>query len=343
MDETLDVLAAHGIAGMTGILFIGFFAQESWNGVADGLLYGNADQLGDQALAASRRPAYAFAMTFVILRVIGLVMPLRATEREEALGMDVVQHGEEAYATGEGAILVTPEAVAQTDGDRLERPRKAPVVLRVGLVALDLPAAGDREALVDGDARRVVAVLHRVSAADQHRPARAVGAGLLRVDLVLVARVVREEDALADVALAELQAERGTGQGDREDGQRERELAHAAKLPEPGGRGRAPSAPAGAPRCSVAGRAGRSSDRAVALLRIPSVRLAAVLLFILAAVVSGALLAAPRDDDPMPRRAPRRRRRARLSRRRAPRRRRYRPPPPSGHPHGRRECRGADA
>ena len=36
-------------------------------------------------------------------------MPLRATEREEALGMDVVQHGEEAYATGEGAILVTTE------------------------------------------------------------------------------------------------------------------------------------------------------------------------------------------------------------------------------------------
>jgi len=38
------------------------------------------------------------------------LMPLRATEREEALGMDVVQHGEEAYATGEGAILVTPES-----------------------------------------------------------------------------------------------------------------------------------------------------------------------------------------------------------------------------------------
>ena len=36
-------------------------------------------------------------------------MPLRVTEREEALGMDVVHHGEEAYATGEGAILVTPE------------------------------------------------------------------------------------------------------------------------------------------------------------------------------------------------------------------------------------------
>jgi ammonium transporter, Amt family len=53
-------------------------------------------------------PAYAFAMTFLILRGLALVMPLRATEHEEAVGMDVVQHGEEAYATGEGAILVAP-------------------------------------------------------------------------------------------------------------------------------------------------------------------------------------------------------------------------------------------
>jgi Amt family ammonium transporter len=110
VDETLDVLAAHGIAGFTGILFIGFFAQASWNGVSDGLVYGNAAQLGDQALAALAAPAYAFVATFVLLKVIGLVMPLRATEREEALGMDVVYHGEEAYPTGEGAILVTPEA-----------------------------------------------------------------------------------------------------------------------------------------------------------------------------------------------------------------------------------------
>ena len=54
MDETLDVLAAHGIAGLTGILFIGFFAQLSWNGVSDGLFYGDAGQLGWQAIAARR-------------------------------------------------------------------------------------------------------------------------------------------------------------------------------------------------------------------------------------------------------------------------------------------------
>ena len=40
-------------------------------------------------------------------------MPLRATEREEAIGMDVIQHGEEAYVTGEGAILVPPDAAAE--------------------------------------------------------------------------------------------------------------------------------------------------------------------------------------------------------------------------------------
>ena len=109
VDETLDVLAAHGVAGFTGILFIGFVAQVGWNGVSDGLLYGNAAQLGDQALAALAAPAYAFGMTYVLLRVIGLFTPLRATAREEALGMDIVAHGEEAYATGEGAILVDAE------------------------------------------------------------------------------------------------------------------------------------------------------------------------------------------------------------------------------------------
>jgi len=113
VDETLDVLAAHGTAGFFGILFIGFFAQASWNGVSDGLFYGNAAQLGDQALAAFAAPAYAFVMTFVLLKLIGAVMPLRASDREEAMGMDVVQHGEEAYVTGEGAILLLPDDVGK--------------------------------------------------------------------------------------------------------------------------------------------------------------------------------------------------------------------------------------
>jgi Amt family ammonium transporter len=117
VDETLDVLAAHGTAGLIGILFIGFFAQEVWNGASDGILYGNAGQLWDQAKAALAAPTYAFVATFVLLKAIGAVMPLRASDREEAMGMDVVQHGEEAYVTGEGAILLLPD-----DGDKVAVP-----------------------------------------------------------------------------------------------------------------------------------------------------------------------------------------------------------------------------
>ncbi len=119
VDETLDVLAAHGVAGFTGILFLGLVAQVGWNGVTDGLFYGDAGQFWSQAVAAIVTPAYAFIATYVLLKLVGAVMPLRATEHDEAVGMDVVQHGEEAYVTGEGAILVMP------DGD--DRPLEVPV------------------------------------------------------------------------------------------------------------------------------------------------------------------------------------------------------------------------
>src|SRR3954470_5950358 len=108
VDETLDVLAAHGMAGFTGILVTGLVAQVGWNTVGNGLFYGDAGQFGWQVLAALATPAYAFGATYVLLRVIGALMPLRSTERDEALGMDVVWHGEEAYASGEGAILIEP-------------------------------------------------------------------------------------------------------------------------------------------------------------------------------------------------------------------------------------------
>jgi Amt family ammonium transporter len=127
VDETLDVLAAHGIAGLTGILFIGLVAQKSWNGVSDGLFYGNAGQLLDQVLAVAAAPAYAFVATFGLLKLIDLVMPLRATAREEAIGMDVVNHGEEAYLNGEGAILLLP-----ADKDEEERLVTEPDVQPVG-------------------------------------------------------------------------------------------------------------------------------------------------------------------------------------------------------------------
>jgi ammonium transporter, Amt family len=111
IDDSLDVFAGHGVGGLTGALLTGVLAQKLWNPAgSDGLLFGNPGQLALQALGCLGSAAYAALMTFVILKVLGLVLSLRALPRIEGVGMDVSQHGEEAYASGEGSILVPPEA-----------------------------------------------------------------------------------------------------------------------------------------------------------------------------------------------------------------------------------------
>ncbi len=106
LDESLDVLAAHGLGGISGMLFLGFFAVESWNGVANGLAFGHPGQLGWQSVAIVIACGYSFGATFVLLRLVGAFTELRVSERDEGVGLDVSQHGEEAYTRGEGAILV---------------------------------------------------------------------------------------------------------------------------------------------------------------------------------------------------------------------------------------------
>jgi Amt family ammonium transporter len=124
LDDSLDVVAAHGVGGTVGALLTGVFAQKSWNGVADGLLVGNARQLAIQAAAVLAVAAYSAGATWGILKVVALLARLRATAREEGLGLDVTQHGEEAYTSGEGAILVLPEV--ETPAAPLSEPVLAP-------------------------------------------------------------------------------------------------------------------------------------------------------------------------------------------------------------------------
>ncbi|PZA08103.1 MULTISPECIES: ammonium transporter [unclassified Meiothermus] len=106
LDDSLDVFAGHGVGGITGAILTGVFAQKSVNGVFDGLVAGNLNQVLVQALAAGTAVMVSALGTFVLLKLIGLLTPLRASPKEEATGMDVTQHGEEAYTSGEGAILV---------------------------------------------------------------------------------------------------------------------------------------------------------------------------------------------------------------------------------------------
>ena len=109
LDDSLDVLAGHGVGGITGALLTGVFASAAWGGT-DGLLHGRPAQLALQAAGVLATMAYSGAATFVLLKLIGLAVPLRAMARAEGVGMDITQHGEEAYADGEGAVLVFRDA-----------------------------------------------------------------------------------------------------------------------------------------------------------------------------------------------------------------------------------------
>jgi len=97
LDDSLDVVAAHGVGGTVGALLTGVFAEKALNGVFDGALYGNPGQVGIQAMAIGTAIVYSGIMTFILLKIIGLFIPLRANAHEEADGLDISMHGEEAY------------------------------------------------------------------------------------------------------------------------------------------------------------------------------------------------------------------------------------------------------
>ncbi len=101
LDDSLDVLAAHGVGGTVGALLTGVFAQKAFNGVADGLLYGNPGQLGIQATAIAAAAIYSFVVSFALVKIVGLVIPLRPSAEDEVTGLDISQHGEEAYLLGD--------------------------------------------------------------------------------------------------------------------------------------------------------------------------------------------------------------------------------------------------
>ena len=97
-DDTLDVFGVHGLGGTWGALATGIFATKTVNPAgADGLLYGNSGQLLTQLIGVGAGWLLAGVGTFIILKVVGAITPLRVTEDEEIAGLDVALHGEVAY------------------------------------------------------------------------------------------------------------------------------------------------------------------------------------------------------------------------------------------------------
>jgi len=98
VDDSLDVWAVHGVGGTWGALATGLFATVAVNSAgANGLFYGNPWQFLIQLLAVAASWAYSFIVTWVILKILYATMGLRVKAGEEVAGLDLSQHGEEAY------------------------------------------------------------------------------------------------------------------------------------------------------------------------------------------------------------------------------------------------------
>ncbi len=98
LDDALDVFAVHGIGGIWGALATGIFTVEAFAGVK-GLVEGNIEQLGIQAVGVGATIAYSFIVSLIILFALDKIpgLGLRISEREEDEGLDLVSHGERAY------------------------------------------------------------------------------------------------------------------------------------------------------------------------------------------------------------------------------------------------------
>ena len=114
LDDSLDVVAAHGVGGTVGALLTGVFANKALNGLADGALFGNPAQLGVQAMAIAAAIVYSGVMSFILLKAISLVLPLRATGADESVGLDISAHGEEAYLHSDGGGLASTAMMKET-------------------------------------------------------------------------------------------------------------------------------------------------------------------------------------------------------------------------------------
>jgi Amt family ammonium transporter len=97
-DDSLDVVGIHGLGGTWGALATGLFASTAINpDGANGLIFGNPGQLWTQFVSIIATMIFAFVMTFIILKVLDLIMGLRVSDEEEEKGLDISLHNEGGY------------------------------------------------------------------------------------------------------------------------------------------------------------------------------------------------------------------------------------------------------
>jgi Amt family ammonium transporter len=97
-DDSLDVVGIHGVGGIWGALATGLFASTAINpDGADGLFYGNPEQLWIQFVSVVATCLFSFTVSYVLFKIIDKTMGVRVGEDEEEMGLDVAQHSEHGY------------------------------------------------------------------------------------------------------------------------------------------------------------------------------------------------------------------------------------------------------
>ncbi len=99
VDDALDVFAVHGVGGTFGAIATGIFATAAVQPAYTGLLEGNGQQLVNQFIAVGATIAYAVVSTFVIIKVVNVILGIRVNSESEEMGLDLAVHGEAAYQT----------------------------------------------------------------------------------------------------------------------------------------------------------------------------------------------------------------------------------------------------
>jgi Amt family ammonium transporter len=92
-DDSLDVFGVHGVGGMTGTLLCGVFATSAIGGTA-GLIEGHPQQLLIQLYGVAVTLVWSAGVTYVLLKLVGVFVPLRVSKEHEMEGLDITQHGE---------------------------------------------------------------------------------------------------------------------------------------------------------------------------------------------------------------------------------------------------------
>ena len=96
IDDTLDVFPCHGLGGIAGMLLTSIFSSKLINAAAsNGLLFGDATLLKSHLIALAAVVAFSFLGSLLLLKITDLISPLRVSEEEERIGLDITQHGEE--------------------------------------------------------------------------------------------------------------------------------------------------------------------------------------------------------------------------------------------------------